>query len=116
MATHAKTFDGQSEYISKSDGTRARWTHVEQYCIIFSKTPEEHIKRQQEVFQRLRAANLKISLTKCVFFQAKFQFLGHVIRKNVLGADPQKLKAVHNFPVQQNQTDVKSFSGIFFIL
>ena len=43
-------------------------------CIIFSKTPEEHIKRLQEVFQRLRTANLKINLTKCAFFQAKFQF------------------------------------------
>ena len=41
-------------------------------CIIFSKTPQEHIKRRQQVFQRFRGANLKINPTKCAFFQIKF--------------------------------------------
>ena len=37
-------------------------------CIIFSKTPEEHIKRLQQVFQRFREANLEINPTKSAFF------------------------------------------------
>ena len=37
-------------------------------CIIFSKTPEEHIKRLQQVFQNFRELNLKINPTQCVFF------------------------------------------------
>ena len=78
-------------------------------CIMFSKTPEEHIKRLQQVFQRFREANLKISPTKSAFLQTKVQFLGHVISRNRLEADPEKVKAVQNFPVPQNQADVKSF-------
>ena len=81
-------------------------------CIIFSKTPEGHIKRLQQVFQRFREANLKNNPTKCAFFQTKVQFLGHVISKNGLEADPEKVKAVQNFPLPQNQTDVKSFLGL----
>ena len=81
-------------------------------CINFSKTPEEHIKRLQQVFHRFCEANLKINLTKCAFFQTKVQFLGHIISKNALKADPEKIKAVQNFPVLQNQTDVKSFLGL----
>ena len=81
-------------------------------CIIFSKTPEEHIKRLQQVFQTFREANLKMNPIKCAFFQPKIQFLGHVISKNGLEADPEKVKAVQNFPLPQNQTDVKSFSGL----
>ena len=81
-------------------------------CIVFSKTPAEHNKRLQQVFQRFREANLKINPTKCAFFQTKFQFLGHVISKNGLKADPEKVEAVQNFPVPQNQTDVKSFLGL----
>ena len=81
-------------------------------CIIFSKTPEEHIKRLQQVFQRFREANLKINPTKCAFFQTKVQFLGHVFSKNGLEADPENVKAVQNFQVPQNQKDVKSFSGL----
>ena len=36
-------------------------------CIIFSKSPEEHINRLQQVFLRFRRANLKINSTKCSF-------------------------------------------------
>ena len=43
-------------------------------CIIFSKTPEEHVKILQQVFQRFREVNLKINPTKCAFFQTKVQF------------------------------------------
>ena len=32
--------------------------------------------------------------------------------KNELEADPEKVKAVQNFPVPQNQKDVKSFLGL----
>ena len=53
-------------------------------CIIFSKTPEEHIKRLQQVFQSFCEANLKINPTKCASFQTKLQFLGHVINENGL--------------------------------
>ena len=81
-------------------------------CIIFSKTPEEHIKRLQHVFQRFREANLKNNPTKCAFFQTEVQFLGNKISKNGLQADPEKAKAVQNFPVPQNQTVVKSFLGL----
>ena len=80
-------------------------------CIIFSKTPEEHIKRLQQVFQGCREANLKFNPTKCAFFQTKVQFLGHVFSINGLEAGPEKVK-VQNFPVPQNQTDVNSFLGL----
>ena len=43
------------------------------------------------------------------FFQTKVQFLGHVISKNGLEADPEKVKAVQIF---HNQTDVRSFLGL----
>ena len=61
-------------------------------CIIFSKTPEEHIKRLQQVFQRFCEAILKINPTKCAFFQTKAQFLGHVIRKTDCKPIPKKLQ------------------------
>ena len=47
-----------------------RWNITVLYlgdCIIFSKTPEEHIKRLQQVFLRFREANLKVNPTKCAF-------------------------------------------------
>ena len=81
-------------------------------CIIIRKTLEEYNrsnKRLQQVFRRLLEGNLKINPRKCAFFQTKVQSIRHVISKNRLEANPEKIKAVQNFPVPQNQTDVKSF-------
>ena len=118
MATHANgidvnpnTFQSLMEHVLVG----LTWNITVPYlddCIIFSKTPEEHIKRLQQVFQRFRVANIKINPTKSAFFETKVQFLGHVISKNGLEADPEKVKAAQNFPVPQNQTDVKSFLGL----
>ena len=81
-------------------------------CIIFPKTPEGHIESLQQVFQRFCEANLKINPTKCSFYWMKYQSLGHVISRKGLEADPAKVKAVQNFPVSKNQTDVESFFGL----
>ena len=81
-------------------------------CIIFSKTPGEHIKKLQQVFQRFREANLTNNPTKCAFFQRKVQFLVRVISKNELEAHPENVQAVQNVPEPQNQTDVMSFLGL----
>ena len=81
-------------------------------CIIFSRTPEEHVWRLREVSQRFHNANLKINPSKCAFFQAKVQFLGHIVSKDGLQVDPEKVDVVKKFPIPKNQTEVKSFLGL----
>ena len=81
-------------------------------CIVFSRTAEEHIERLRLVFERLRAANLKINPTKCEFFRTRVPFLGHIISENGLEPDPAKIEAVQNFPVPRNATEVRSFLGL----
>ena len=91
------------------------WKTVVPYlddCIIFAATPDEHIRRIREVLVRFRAANLKINPLKCEFFRTKVQFLGHVISKDGLQVDPEKIAAVKQFPVPAIQTHVKSFLGL----
>ena len=81
-------------------------------CIIFAKTQQEHISRLREIFQRFSDANLKINPSKCDFFRTKVNFLGHVVSQHGLQVDPDKVKAVVEFPQPQNQTQVKSFLGL----
>ena len=81
-------------------------------CIIFSRTPEEHVSRLREVFQRFHNANLKINPSKCAFFQTKVQFLGHIVSKDGLHVDPEKVDVVKKFPIPKNQTEVKSYLGL----
>ena len=81
-------------------------------CIIFSSTAEEHIERLREVLERFRSANLKINPTKSEFLRTRVPFLGHIISKNGLEADPDKIAAVKKFPIPTNPTEVKSFLGL----
>ena len=47
--------------------------------IVFSKTVEEEIQRLQMVFKRLRKAKFKLKQKKCILFQRKVLYLGHVV-------------------------------------
>ena len=81
-------------------------------CIIFSSTADEHIQRLREIFERFRSVNLKINRTNCEFFRTRVPFLGHIISKRGLEADPSKIAAVKNFSIPTNPTEVKSFLGL----
>lgn len=47
--------------------------------IIYGKTWEHMLGNLKGVFQRIRAANLKINPKKCEFFRRKVKYLGHVV-------------------------------------
>ena len=106
-----KTFQSLMEQFLVGLAWKTTVPHLED-CIIFSSTAEEHIERIREVLERFRSANLKINPTKCELFGARVPFLGHIISKNGLEADPDKIAAVEKFPIPTNPTEVKSFLGL----
>ena len=44
--------------------------------------------------------------------QTKASFLGHVISQNVVSTDPEKIKAVQDWPIPKCVKDVRSFLGL----
>ena len=52
--------------------------------IIFSKSVEE------EVFRRLREANVKLNPKKCNFVKQKVEYLGHVVTPDGISPNPEK--------------------------
>lgn len=80
--------------------------------IIYSTTLEEHINRLKEIFTRLSQANLKIQPDKCEFLRKEVAYLGHIITKDGVKPNPEKISAVQNFPVPKNPKDIKSFLGL----
>ena len=79
--------------------------------IVFSETPQEHIKRLYGVFQKLAAAGLKLKPSKCEFFKKKITYLGHVVSEKVIEVDPKKTPVVQKWPIPKTVTDVRSFLG-----
>ena len=80
--------------------------------LIFSKTPEEHLQHIQEVLQIIEANGLSVKTSKCHFFQQELKFLGHIISKDGIRPDPEKVQAVKDWPKPKTQTDVRAFLGM----
>ena len=81
-------------------------------CIIFSRTIEEHLECRREVSQRFKDANLKINQIRREFFREKVHFLGHMVSREGIQADPEKTSTVNKYPVPKNATEVKRFLGL----
>ena len=79
--------------------------------IVHANTPKEHIERLKGVFEKLRKAGLKLKPSKCEFFRDRIAYLGHIVSKDGIEADPKKIKEIQEWPVPETGTDVKSFLG-----
>lgn len=80
--------------------------------IVLSETFDEHIGRIEEVFTRLRGANLKLKKKKCSFFKTEVEFLGHTVTSGGVKADPKKVEAVRKFPRPTSVKFLRAFLGL----
>jgi hypothetical protein len=80
--------------------------------IIFSRDFESHCGHIEAVLQRLRQANLKLKPSKCFFAREQIAFLGHIVNKDGIQPDPQKLRAINEFPRPTNVRELRGFLGI----
>ena len=67
--------------------------------IIYSRTFTDHLSNLRTVFEWLRAVGLKVHLTKCTFCRLEVPYLGHIISKDGIKADPSKIAVVRDYPV-----------------
>ncbi|XP_063988164.1 uncharacterized protein LOC135168161 [Diachasmimorpha longicaudata] len=80
--------------------------------VIFGPDLQEHNKRLREVLQCLKEANLRLQPDKCNFLRKEVVYLGHIITKDGIKADPSKIEAVVKFPVPQHEKEIMSFLGL----
>jgi len=80
--------------------------------IVFSTSLEEHLQSLQLVFEKLSEANLKLQLDKCEFLKQETSFLGHVITKDGIKPNPDKIKAIQKYPIPTKTKEIKGFLGL----
>jgi len=82
--------------------------------IIYSKGSfENHLDHLKQVFNALQQSFLKIKLKKCHFCLPNIKFLGHVVGRNGILPNPDKIEKVKNFPVPQTLTQLRAALGLF---
>ncbi len=79
--------------------------------IVFSPTIKSHLERLEEVLKRIVEAGMKISPSKCQLFKSSVKFLGHVVSPTGVSTDPEKLRAIRDWPTPTKTKDVRSFLG-----
>ena len=80
--------------------------------LVFSKSFSEHLSDIEEVLQKLRESNIKIKPSKCVWAAPSVKYLGHVVSLHGIAADPDKTRAILEFPIPKDKTQLKSFLGL----
>ena len=81
--------------------------------LVYSPTQEKHTRHVLRVLQRLNDNQWYCKLKKCEFAQTSIEYLGHIISKGTIAIDPEKMKAVQEWPIPfKNLTEVQSFLGL----
>ena len=62
--------------------------------------------------QVLREKQLYAKFNKCDFFKDQIQYLGHVVSKEGISVDLDKVKIIMEWPIPKNVFDIRSFMGI----
>eukprot|EP00253_Pinus_taeda_P020645 PITA_20645 len=62
--------------------------------LIYSQTMEEHQEHLRLVLQTLREHQKYAKFSKCEFFKEQIQYLGHIITKEGIVVDPEKIRTI----------------------
>lgn len=61
---------------------------------------------------KLKENNLQLKISKCLFYAKEFEYLGHIISKDGMKANPKKIEAIRDYPRPAKVKDVQSFLGL----
>ena len=81
--------------------------------IIYSKTWKGHLNYLRLVFEALRGAGLMVKVKKCEFAKKEFKFLGHIISREGIRTDPEKIEKMVNIGPPKNLKKLRSRLGLF---
>ena len=85
--------------------------YLDDICV-FSSMVKEMLDHVGLVLNHLKEFNLKIKPKKTYFFQPSVVFLGHVLSKDGISPNLEKVSKVKDWPVPKSAKEVHSFLGL----
>jgi hypothetical protein len=75
-------------------------------------TPEEHETHLHIVFKCLRKNQLYLKWSKCELYTEQIDSISHIINKNGIHADTDKLSHIQGWWTPRNYNDIQRFVGL----
>ncbi len=86
--------------------------HFVDFVLVWGHTQQEHNERLAAVLDRFRESGFTFKLVKCEFGKTDVMFLGHLDNGSEIRPNPDKVAAVHLFPVPTSVEDVRRLLGV----
>lgn len=80
--------------------------------LVYSSDWPSHLSHLRLVLQVLDQHKLYAKFAKCQFGLAQVDYLGHIISKDGVAADPTKLQAIQNWPTPRSISALSGFLGL----
>ena len=78
--------------------------------IVYSKNEEEHAEHLRLVLEKLREHQLYAKYSKCEFWLPEVTYLGHVISKDGIAVNPERLRLFLTRPLRRLSSKSEAFS------
>ena len=78
---------------------------------VFSKERSSHIDHLRKVFERCREFGISLNPAKSILGIDKGKLLGHIISKDGVKIDPERIEAIKKIPLPKNVKSLQSFNG-----
>ena len=85
--------------------------HVDD-VLVFASPQQEYDARLRTDLAKIQAAGLTLNKEKCEFHKERVTFLGHVIDKSGISADPQKTSAILEMKKPNSCSELRRFMGM----
>ena len=80
--------------------------------VVFGGSFQQHLERLKTVFLHLKKAGMKLKPSKCHFMRSEVCYLGHVVSRGGIQADPEKIQAMVSHPVPNDIKELRQFLGL----
>ncbi|WZZ08421.1 hypothetical protein YC2023_094347 [Brassica napus] len=80
--------------------------------LVYSKSFNDHIEHLRAVLDVLRKESLFANLKKCTFGTDHLVFLGFIVGADGVKVDPEKVRAIQEWPIPKTISEVRSFHGL----
>jgi hypothetical protein len=101
-----------SEKRSINGWTQECTSLLRRYLIVTKNTYDDHLSKEDTVFQRPHAANLKINIEKSTFATTTFEYLGYHITTSGIRPLTSKVEAIQQLKPPKTLKQLRSLLGL----